>query len=790
MYLQGECPDYRFTYDSLAPSPAKLLKFLSERLPAALLPAHPGLELRDFYKAPADGSWPRPLAPPRLRGAPAASAAAAALPWRRPLSPIATALAMLPAEAAGRATNRALKAHTMVTHPYKRFPVQELASAADALPCAAFLLDATELTRLGCSVVLASREWDPPVGQPRAQCSFGPYVRSYNGEPAVTSCKLQAFKVSKKAARGLGAKAKLVAIDWCDQGCFPHRAAQAARRHLERVLAPQEPDACCRRASANGQAAGTALAPKEAHGSTSHKTCVPRNALTPGTLFMLEVSASLRAWAAATLTSPRWCNKLAIEVSVATVEGEGEMKILGRLARPWQDGSTKDTHVIFGTDADLVLMSLALPVGPRLYVLGDAPAHLRRNGIAVDPHVFSVGKLHKMWTRTLLLPGVACCGRLQLIGYETQPDAELLLGLGCDLVLPTVMSSGNVYLPGLNPRIKDLWAAQTRAWRAWSPNAHNSDHPGIVRPGGRGGKGGAPVISVRALRALLTAADVKDAEGFWSESDGDDVAAGAGVASRDPRGYLHGLAWLAHMYLQLAAPTGAFSAGRLVVAAAVPAEHALSPIAAALAMLPSSSCSAQLLPPPAAAWLLATGAPPRGSGGMQLPPALSHLYATCSDCATLKEKKNAAANRMAKARGPKANRLLSSYIPGPDVPAAEAAGRATIRALREHTADAHPYERFPVQELANAANALPHAAFSTDVRVLTRLGCSVVLASSEWDPPAEQPRAQCVPGPDARTYEGAPSVTLCELQAFKVSEPAARGPGSKARLVAKSSWGN
>eukprot|EP00955_Chlamydomonas_euryale_P095881 364965-Chlamydomonas_euryale.AAC.33 len=65
------------------------------------------------------------------------------------------------------------------------------------------------------------------------------------------------------------------------------------------------------------------------------------NALTPGTTFMLDVSTSLKAWAAAKLERMR---HIAIEVSDATVPGEGEVKILGRLANHWHPVCEEDTH--------------------------------------------------------------------------------------------------------------------------------------------------------------------------------------------------------------------------------------------------------------------------------------------------------------------------------------------------------------------------------------------------------------------------------------------------------------
>lgn len=58
---------------------------------------------------------------------------------------------------------------------------------------------------------------------------------------------------------------------------------------------------------------------------------------------MLDVSLSLLSWACTKLQSQRF-GHLQIEVSDGTVKGEGEVKILGRMARPWCAPCDGDTH--------------------------------------------------------------------------------------------------------------------------------------------------------------------------------------------------------------------------------------------------------------------------------------------------------------------------------------------------------------------------------------------------------------------------------------------------------------
>ncbi|WWC73058.1 uncharacterized protein I206_107023 [Kwoniella pini CBS 10737] len=194
------------------------------------------------------------------------------------------------------------------------------------------------------------------------------------------------------------------------------------------------------------------------------------NAITPGTPFMDLLSISLKYWVSHKLTTdPGWKN-LKVILSDSSVPGEGEHKIMDwiRRQRSYSTWDANTSHVIYGLDADLIMLSLATHE-PNFRVLredvfaqgskGPQPCkncgqtgHLTSNCIgekkAKDPNVVAEAK--PVDPKPFIFLDVACLREylaveLNLPGVPFKFDLELAI----DDWIFMIFFVGNDFLPHL-----------------------------------------------------------------------------------------------------------------------------------------------------------------------------------------------------------------------------------------------------------------------------------------------------------------------------------------------------
>lgn len=385
----------------------------------------------------------------------------------------------------------------------------------------------------------------------------------------------------------------------------------------------------------------TAAKAERQEGAGGRSQGVDTLALSPGTPFMLELSDALEAFAQrrASIAGTRILTAekhLGYVVSGAHVAGEGEVKCVEHMLEVAATSPAGDcgTHVLHGSDSDLLLLALAAGV----------------EGVSVAAPVRSAGpRTGKPAVRYEVFSADACRARLHELLPLDGPTGRREL----DLVCLAVLSSGNDYMPALQMvNLESAFAAYCDLANGGEGGSAPAEALHLVRvEKDRDGRAVRALIERRQLARLLVAlSDIRTLRAPPNAPSAVPVLTLAAAAPLDElhaaEEYVRAAEWVLSQYVTGRCPDFG------LVTCSTPTVHGLiallsePPVCADAAVVAARPPRAALARPPIPAVYNLLVQPPAGKA--VVPPPLRflmdasspigwlyHQGSTCAECARL-----------------------------------------------------------------------------------------------------------------------------------------------------------